>query len=119
MLTIVHWVIPCVWPIVCVLGLMFCLSRAHNRMIVQRLPKEGFPSDDGGAARVRFWKTTPMNMRKTWKVKAWAGWGLGAAIGLLLIILFCYVIPYGPSTIYTSLISAGLVAFVCFVKLNP
>jgi hypothetical protein len=119
MLTIVHWVIPCVWPVICILGLMYCVGRAHNKVIVRTIPKEGFPVEDGGAARVRFWKTEPLRMRQTWKVKAWVGWGLGLVIGLLLIFLFCYVIPYGASTIYTSLISAGLVAFVCFVKFNP
>jgi hypothetical protein len=98
---------------------MYCVGRAHNKVIVRTIPKEGFPVEDGGAARVRFWKTEPLRMRQTWKVKAWVGWGLGLVIGLLLIFLFCYVIPYGASTIYTSLISAGLVAFVCFVKFNP
>ena len=119
MLTIVHWIIPCGWPVICVLGLMYCLSRAHNKRIVRVLPKDGFPADDGGASRVRFWKTEPLRMRQTWKVRSWVGWALGLVIGLLLIGLFCFVVPYGPSTIYTGLISAAVVAFVCFNILNP
>lgn len=90
--TLVHYVIPCLWPVLCFVGLIQTLRIIQTRRIVRILPKEGFPADDGGAARVRFWKTEPLRMRQTWKVKAWVVWALVSVIGGLLVLFICYVI---------------------------
>jgi hypothetical protein len=89
---IIHWVVPCAWPVLSFIGLIYALRIIQTRRIIRVLPKEGFPADDGGAARVRFWKTEPLRMRQTWKVKAWIWWGGITFIGGIIVLIVCFVI---------------------------
>ena len=90
--TLIHWGIPCLWPLLCFFGLSSALRIAKNRIIYRRLPKEGFPSDDGGAARVRFWKSEPLRMRETLKVKAFVFWIPTFLIGGAIIAYVIFVV---------------------------
>ena len=90
--TLIHWGIPCAWPVFCFIFLVQTLRVIQVKTIVRRLPKEGFPSDDGGAARVRFWKTEPLRMREAWKVKAWVIWGITFIVGGAIVLLISWVI---------------------------
>jgi hypothetical protein len=90
--TLIHWGIPCAWPILCFFGLTLTLRLIQTRTIFRKEPKEGFPSDDGGAARVRFWKTEPLRMRETWKVKSFVGWGIIFALGGVIVLALSWVV---------------------------
>lgn len=89
---LVHWGIPCSWPILCFILLTMTLRMINTKVIIRKLPKEGFPSDDGGAAKVRFWKTEPLRMRETWRVKCLVGFAIFFAVGGILVLILSQVV---------------------------
>jgi hypothetical protein len=90
--TLIHWGLPCAWPVLCFFALTLIMRLINTKPIIRKLPKEGFPSDDGGAARVRFWKTEPLRMRETWKVKAWVWAAVTFVVGGIIVTVLSWFV---------------------------